>query len=215
MEEVSTAQTGIAQSPQTAPQEQPKGTTPIVAQVDSPTFDDESPDRSPPDPIDWDEIDDRIQDFISDFENMMRMLGLMSWDDFVSWLRTNFGVNIRTQSEFIFRMRNFFGQRLGEWYNQNYPNSTQEQNSTFDEHYRRMDDRLQQLWDEYTSVPGVPSPYTPLGGMEDDRYRPMDLNDPSTWENFDPYDPFRYPWWAPPPHNQDDPRKPYPGTYQT
>jgi hypothetical protein len=215
MEEVSSASVGLGTTPQQNSQGQPKGSQPSVAQVDLPVSDDER-DRTPPDPIDWGELDDRIQDMIEQFESILRMLGMLSWDQFTTWLWYNYGIDITEYDSggawgFLSQ---WYEDQLKQWFENNYRNPTADQRSTFEHRLLNLDDRLRQLWEQHTnpSTPGSPNPYLPLGGADDDRYRPMDINDPNTWHNFDPNN---LPWWAPrPPNNQDDPRKPYPGVYQ-
>lgn len=216
-EELSSAAADLGATPQQPSQTPAKGTQPNVAQTELPVSDDER-DRTPPDPIDWGELDDRIRDMAEQFEQILRMMGTMSWDSFVQWLLSNYGIDltgVNTMGAWAI-LGKWYSKELVRWFEGNYPNATDEQFSTFREHMFGLDDRLQQLWDLHTSpsVPGWTNPNEPLGGADDDRYRPMDLNNPDTWDNFDPYNPFRQRWWSKPPNNQDDPNNPYPGVHQ-
>ncbi|MFZ4600393.1 MAG: hypothetical protein ACOYNN_17270 [Terrimicrobiaceae bacterium] len=218
MEELSSSAADLGSAAQPSTPTTPKGTQPTTAQVELPVSDDER-DRTPPDPIDWGELDDRIRDMTDQFESILRMMGILSWDAFVQWLWANHGIDLSgVNSTGIWStLRKWYMKELETWFGNNYPNPTSNQQSTFQHHLFNLDDRLQELWElhDSPSTPGSTNPFQPFGGADDDRYRPMDLNNPDTWENFDPYDPFRSPWWARPPRNEDDPRNPYPGVYQS
>jgi len=218
MEELSSSAADLGSAAQPSTPTTPKGTQPTTAQVELPVSDDER-DRTPPDPIDWGELDDRIRDMIDQFESILRMMGMLSWDAFVQWLLSTYGIDITgVRSDNVWGTLNkVYEKELTDWFYRTYPNATNQQESTFIHHLQNLDDRLQQLWElhDNPSTPGWTNPFQPYGGADDDRYRPVDLNNPDTWENFDPYDPFSYPWWGQPPRNEDDPRNPYPGVYQS
>ena len=177
--------------------------------------------NAPPDPIAWDELDEIIEDFIRKFENFLNSLRLLTYEQIRAYFKRAFNIDIGmiydpTDAWIIIWGR--WESYLESWFDQRYPNATEEQRSTFLHRLEMFDERLMQLWELhlYPNTPGFPlNPYTPYGGADDPRYRDLDPNDSTTWGNWDPYDPFRFHWWQYPPNNMDDPFMPYPGVYSS
>jgi hypothetical protein len=153
----------------------------------------------PPEPIDWEEIDDRVEDLYDRFKQIIDMMRTLSWDAFLAWLQTNYGITIPASetdahSHFSFTLIN----QLHRWFMETYPNATSDQFNTFIQRLSDLDDRLYDLYD-----PGPPgSPGTPFGGADDPRYN-FDLQNPNTWEGINPFNP-----------DFLRPGAPTPGTYQ-
>lgn len=171
--------------------------------------------NAPPDPIDWQDLDDRFQQELGLFEDIMRLLGTMGWDAWLAMLARAYGITLTnpmdiTQISII--LNRAIRDRLRNWFDRTYPNSTYEQKSTFEERIRQLDDRLFEIWEQTAYPDDAPAP---IPAADDDRYRPLDINDPSTWENFDPYVPNvpTSPYRQPPPNIRDDPLKPFRGPY--
>lgn len=175
--------------------------------------------NAPPNPIDWQEVDDRMRDIEEGFNEWMRLINALGWDGFLLWLKNNLGINLGNinTDDFFLWYTNRYLDRFDQWFRENYPDASDEQRSTW---YHKKDlfrEKLSEIFHRhiYPSTPGNPNPWLPFGGADDDRYRPMDINDPSTWSNFDiENNPFLTPWWYKPNRIRDDPMKPYPGVYQ-
>ena len=176
--------------------------------------------------IDWQQIDDRVQELLSTAEFINQMLQTLGWDAFVIWFSNTYGVRINDTSDIIRWFEDHSNETFHDWFEQTYPNATQEQSGTLFEILNRMRDKFYDIW-RNPPIPGDPG--TPFGGADDPRYRPFSLQDPTTWENADPFHPDFY--RGPYPNDSDDtrpplspllippkrfqmPQNPYPGTYQ-
>jgi len=186
----------------------------------------------PPEPIDWEEIDDRVEDLYERFKQIMDMMRALSWDAFLQWLSSQ-GITVPgavTEDDVFDYFIQDLSQQLLEWFYDTYPDATDQQKQTFYQRLRDLGDRFGDLYVD--SPPGTPG--TPFGGADDPRYRPFDIQDPTTWENADPFNPdfqrpgappaptqsdeVQIPWWlrirryGQPPYTA--PSNPYPGTYE-
>jgi len=172
--------------------------------------------------IDWQELDDRIQEAIEEAERFAEMIRTLGWDAFVAWFFRTYGIAINDTGQWIDGILFNITEELWDWFRENYPNPSENQGNTFIQRMRQLDDRFFDII--INAQPG--SPGTPLGGADDPRYQPIDLQDPFTWDNIDYFnrdfyrgpippgrlpDPRLRPWWTPYDH---DPSTPYPGTYQ-
>jgi hypothetical protein len=190
---------GWPYKPQGKPQDKPQ---------DKP---EDSDDQDMPPLIDWDELDDRIQDAIEEAERIVKAWYSMTWDAFVLWLFNNYGINIATSSDYI----NFILDRdtdIWDWFFENYPNATDEQYETFQERLSRFRRRIGDI----INPPAPGTTGSPLGGADDPRYKPFDLQDPTTWGRIYYFDPDFYRGRGPgylDPSYEDDQLRPYPGHY--
>ena len=155
----------------------------------------------PPEPIDWEEVDDRVEDLYDRFKQIMDMMRTLSWDAFLAWLQTNYGItppgSFTEDNVFTYFVFDLFDQ-LHQWFMQTYPNATPEQVNTFTQRLSDLDDRLTDFY-----APRPPgSPGSPFGGADDPRYN-FDLQNPNTWEGINPFNP-----------DFLRPGAPTPGTYQ-
>ena len=171
----------------------------------------DSDERDMPPLIDWDEIDDRIQDAIEEAERIVKAWTSMTWDAFVLWLFNNYGINIASSSDYI----NFILSRdteIRDWFLENYPNATDEQFETFQERLSRLRRRIGDI----INPPAPGTTGSPLGGADDPRYKPFDLQDPTTWGRIYYFHPDFYRGRGPgylDPSYEDDQLRPYPGHY--
>ena len=171
--------------------------------------------HKPPEPIDWEEVDDRIEDLYDRFKQKIDMLGLLSWDAFIQWLETTFGVTTTGAGggmDVYTRFTMTLYLQLQQWFMRTYPNATPEQVNTFTQRMRDLYDRFNDLFDDYVN-PGPPTPGTPgtpFGGADDPRYN-FDLQNPNTWEGINPFNPdFLRPGAPTPgPYQRDDNVSPY------
>ena len=183
--------------------------------------------NAPPDPIDWQDIDDRFRDAEDDIRQLLRTLDGLSWDQIVKLLQKHFGINIPNDANLFFWLKRTIEDQMQDWFERTYPNSTSEQFQTYQELLDQWMDRFEfDIFDQWQNPTPNPSPYP---------YPPIDINNPNTWPSpwlppgqggtpyqspevpREPYypitpntDPNRY---YPRPPSQY-PYNPYPGTYQ-
>jgi hypothetical protein len=184
--------------------------------------------NAPPDPIDWEDIDDRFRDAEDDIRQLLRTLSGLSWEQIVKFLQKHFGVNIPNDADLFFWLKNRIEEQMQDWFERTYPNSTNEQFLTYQELLQQWFQRFQfDIFDEWRDPTQNPSPYPyPPGG-----HPPIDIGNEETWpmpwttpgqrgtpyqspdvpvEPYYPRGPNRYYPRPPSPY----PYNPYPGTYQ-
>jgi uncharacterized short protein YbdD (DUF466 family) len=127
----------------------------------------------PPD-IDWQVLDDRIQDLLGLYEDLMRMIGILPWDQFVEYMRTHFGnTTLRDRSDFDDWFRQYSQGKMHDWFDSQYPNSSIEQWRTFlDRLYEIYGEDLWRIFEREYFPSDVPENETPQEGpSERDRER--------------------------------------------
>jgi hypothetical protein len=86
----------------------------------------------PPD-IDWEDLDQRIQGLLRLYEQLMRLMGTLPWDQFVEAVRRLLGntVPLGDRSDFDDWFRAYSFGKMHEWFDSRYPNLNIEQYRTF------------------------------------------------------------------------------------
>jgi hypothetical protein len=108
----------------------------------------------PPD-IDWQALDDRMQDLLRLYEDLLRMMGILPWDQFVEYMRRVHGnMTLSDRSDFDDWFRAYSQGKLEDWFNERYPNATPEQIRTMIERiFGIYHDELWEIYRRYLYPP--------------------------------------------------------------
>ena len=104
----------------------------------------------PPD-IDWQALDDRMQDLLRLYEDLLRMMGILPWDQFVEYMRRVHGdTTLSDRSDFDDWFRKYSQGKLEDWFNERYPDATIQQIHTMIERiFGRYHDELWEIYRRY------------------------------------------------------------------
>ena len=85
-----------------------------------------------PQEIDWEELNQRIQEFLNLYRALIQLLGILSWDQFVEYMKTHYGVTtLGDRYDFDLWFRLYSQGKLQDWWDNNYPDANHEQYLTF------------------------------------------------------------------------------------
>ena len=85
-----------------------------------------------PPEIDWQALDRKIQDLLGLYRDLMRLFGMLPWDQFVEYMRTHYGnTTLRDRSDFDDWFRRYSQDKVAEWFRDRYPNSDYNQYVTY------------------------------------------------------------------------------------
>ena len=101
-----------------------------------------------PGDIDWEDIDEEMQGLINLFRQLMELMRMLPWDQFVQYMRTRFGnTNLSDEWDFQDWYRDHYINHMKQWFRNQYPDATSEQWNTF---LQKLIDQLNEgLWDVY------------------------------------------------------------------
>ena len=156
----------------------PKGPPPTRLDPGSlPPGHDRPDDQGLPQDIDWQALDDKIQDLLEQYRFLFGLLGSLPWDQFVEYMRTHFGnTTLRDRSDFDDWFRVYSQDKVHEWFESRYPNSSYEQYRTFLERlYEIYGEDLWKIFERGYFPSDVPENETPQEGpSERDRDRALE-----------------------------------------
>lgn len=85
-----------------------------------------------PPEIDWQTLDDKIQDLLEMYRFLFGLIGSIPWDQFVEYMRTHFGnTTLRDRSDFDDWFRQYSQGKVEQWFRSQYPGSDYDQYLTF------------------------------------------------------------------------------------
>lgn len=85
-----------------------------------------------PPEIDWQALDDKIQDLLGLYRFLMGLIGSIPWDQFVEYMQTHYGnTNLGDRSDFDDWFRQYSQGKVAEWFRDRYPDSNYNQYVTY------------------------------------------------------------------------------------
>ena len=130
----------------------------------------------PPD-IDWKALDDKMQNLIEEYRLLLKLLGSLSWDQFVEYMRKHFGnTTLGNRDDFDNWFRVYSRDKVHEWFESRYPNLTIEQYRTFLQRlYEKYGEDIWKIFEKEYYPSDVPDNETPQEGPSDrDRDRALE-----------------------------------------
>ncbi len=101
----------------------------------------------PPD-IDWEDIDEEMQGIINLFRQLMELMRMLSWDQFVQYMRRVHGItSLSDEWDFQDWFRDYYINKMKQLFRNQYPDATSDQWNTFLE--KLIEQLNEGLWDVF------------------------------------------------------------------